>query len=139
MQTDLEKARATLARLGCACVLCKGDDVIACTGRGVKPLLELLDSGFSYRGYAAADKVVGKAAAMLLCRLGVRSVSAGVMTRAAEQILLRHGIAVLWNAQTDVIINRAGTGPCPMETATAGIDDPVLGEEVIRARLKTLQ
>ena len=68
---DLEKARSLLERENYTCVICHGEDVITDRRRGVRPLLELLESGKDLHGYSAADRVVGKAAAFLYCLLGV--------------------------------------------------------------------
>ena len=45
------------------CVACRGDTVLTATERGVRPLTNWLRDGADLRGFAAADKVVGKAAA----------------------------------------------------------------------------
>ena len=53
---DLEKAKAILENGNYTCVLCKGDTVHTSQHRGVRPLLDLLDTDVS--GFSAADKVV---------------------------------------------------------------------------------
>ena len=137
--TDLEKARQLLAAEGFTCVLCRGEQTFTSTRRGVAPLLALLDSGEDLSGFSAADKVVGKATAMLYRRLGVKQVWGSVMSEAAIAALAAGGIEAAWEQRVDHIVDRAGTGRCPMETATAAIDDPRLAEEAIRAKLKQLQ
>ena len=82
-----------------------------------------------------ADKVVGKGAALMYCLLGVRCVHGNVMSQAAVKVLRRHGIEAYWDRLAENIHNRAGTGLCPIETATAQIDDP---EEALPVILSTL-
>lgn len=137
--TDLQTAIALLQETGCTCVLCLDGQTVTSHRRGVAPLLELLDSGKSYQGYCAADKVVGKATAMLYRLLGVRAVWGAVMSESAVAALHAGGIEAHWERTVPHIINRAGTGPCPMEAATAHTDDPLAAMEAVRATLKKLQ
>ena len=126
-------------REGCTCVLCRDDRLVSSYRRGVAPLLELLDSGEDFSGFSAADKVVGKATALLYRLLGVKALYAGVISQAALDVLEGSGIALQWQEKVPYIINRAGDGQCPMEAATAQIDDPRAALEAIRQTLKALQ
>ncbi len=123
---------------GYTCVLTDGVTVRTSTQRGVRPLLELLDSGENFQSFHAADKVVGRAAAMIYCMLKIRGLHAGVISRGALEVLQLRGIAVTWDALVPGIRNRTDTGPCPMEQATAGIDDPPQALIAIRSKLKEL-
>ncbi len=124
MRTNLEQAKYLLETGGYTCVFYKADQVVTCTQRGVKPLLELLEAGENLRGWSVADKVVGKAAALLYAYMQVREVYAPVMSKGAERTLLRHGIAVQYDALVDRIQNRRGDGLCPMESAVWDVDEP---------------
>ena len=135
---DLEKARSLLEKENYTCVICRGDDVITDRRRGVRPLLELLESGKDLHGYNAADKVVGKAAAFLYCLLGVKALHAGVLSVPARDVLVSAGISVEWGSLVPAIRNRAGDGFCPMETAVWDLTDPALAPDAIRNALKKL-
>lgn len=135
---DLEKARSLLEKENYTCVICRGDDVITDRRRGVRPLLELLESGKDLHGYSAADKVVGKAAAFLYCLLGVKALHAGVLSVPARDVLVSAGISVEWGSLVPAIRNRAGDGFCPMETAVWDLTDPALAPDAIRNALKKL-
>ena len=128
--SDLNKAKALLAAGGYTCVLCRGDEIHTATARGVKPLVDWLDSGLDLRGFSAADKVVGRATAFLYVLLGVREVHALVMSAPAKEALEAGGIAASCAAEVAGIINRRGDGPCPFEEAVLGITDP---EEALTA------
>lgn len=134
---DLEKAKSLLQSGGYTCVLCNGDRVYTSRHRGVRPLLELLDTDIS--GFYAADKVVGKATALLYCLLKVKAVHATVISQAALQVLQDGGIVVSWDSLVDYIKNRSGDGRCPMEQATENIDDPQEALTAIQKKLKELQ
>ena len=138
MNPDLNKAGEILSQGHFTCVICRGDEVYTTMLRGVRPLLDYLEQGTDLTGACAADKVVGKAAALLYCLLSVRAVHARVMSRAAWQVLESHGIAVSCDMLVDAIENRTKTGMCPMEMATAHVDDPALAPAAIRAKLAEL-
>lgn len=139
MDFDLEKAKKYLINEQCTCVLCKGEDILHSFHRGVRPLLDFLDSGKDFTGFSAADKVVGKATAFLYCLLGVRAIHAGVLSDAAAQVLTQANISFSCDRRVPAIRNRDNTGPCPMEHATNDISDPHLALAAIRSTLKVLQ
>lgn len=85
-------------------------------GRGVADLFRLLGEQHSVLQNAMlADKVVGKGAAALMVLGGVKSVYAEVMSRAARDLLEHSGVAARCGSLVDHIVNRAGTGMCPVE------------------------
>ena len=136
---DLQKAKEILINGGHTCVLCSGERICTSDLRGVRPLLQWLDSGEDFSGFHAADKVVGRATAMLYCLLGVKGVHAGVMSEGAVQVLENHGIYAEYDRKADYIQNRAGTGQCPMEAAVAGMNDPQEGLQAVRQTLERLK
>lgn len=119
---DLKKARELLESGEYTVVMCRGSELYTSSERGVKPLVELVHNR-AMAGYSAADKIVGRAAAFLYVLLGVREVYAGVMSVGAEKLLRAHGIAPSSGSLAERIINRAGTGLCPMENAVKDIPD----------------
>lgn len=136
--TDLEQAVALLGGEGVTCAVCKGSSHFTSARRGVAPLLDWLDSGMTLSGFCAADRVVGKATAMLYCLLGVRQVHARVISRCAAEYLARHGIEASWELQVEHIQNRAKTGYCPMEQAVLALEEPAHGLAAIRQTLARL-
>lgn len=136
--SDLVRAKALLDDGGYTVVLCRGDATHTDTRRGVAPLLALLDGGVDVAGFAAADRVVGKAAAFLYLRLGVTAVHATVMSQPAYDLLTAHGVAATCDTPVPAIRNRAGDGFCPMETVTLPLTDVSEAETAIRRRLAEL-
>lgn len=139
MSGDPERAKELLGGGAYTCVLCRGEETVVCTERGVKPLLDLLDGGSDLKGFSAADKVVGKAAAFLYVLLGVTEVYSPVMSEAAARVLRENGIEPRCDTLTEKIVNRAGTGICPMEAAVAELSDPSEALRAIRKRLSELR
>lgn len=104
-----------------SCVVVKdGAVVAAATGRGIRPVLEFYEQGI-LQGASVADKIVGKAAAMVFSLGGVTRVYGRVMSRAAKEYLNQKGIENSCGVCIDLISNRAGNGICPMEETVASI------------------
>ena len=138
MTASMQRARALLTEGGYTVVLCRGDVIYTDTRRGVAPLLALLDAGTDVTAFAAADKVVGKAAAFLYLRLGVAAVYADVMSTPAHELLTANGVEVACGSLVPAIRNRAGDGYCPMETVCLPLTDPMEAERAVRCRLAAL-
>lgn len=138
--SDLDSAKQILhGDPEVSCVLCKGDTVYKSEKRGIVPMMEYLDAGLDLHGFSAADRIVGRAAAMLFVLGGVREVYAEVMGEGALAVLKQHGILATYAKLTPYIINRSGEGPCPMEQAVCLIDDPAAAREAIRLTLQQLK
>lgn len=138
MSGNLMEAVRLLENGKYTCVLSDGNVTYTSTERGVQPLADWLSSDTNLHGFSAADKVVGKAAAFLYILAGVKEVYAPVMSRAAIRVLEQHGIEALYKTQAEVIINRAGTGMCPMEQAVKEIEDPEQAFLAIEQKLKNM-
>lgn len=138
MVNELKKAADLLSAGNYTCVLCRGDSVFTDTRRGVRPLLELLESGQALQGYFAADKVVGKGAAFLYALMGVRAVYAKVVSSPAKELLSRHHIDLTFETEVPAIENRTKTGLCPIESSVWNLDDPQAALTTIRRTLENL-
>lgn len=133
MNEDLTRAKAVLAgddTLGCAAVrggeaseAGAGEDgtVLTGSGRGVRPLLLWLADGTRLDGFSAADRVVGKAAALLYAKLGAVAVHARTMSEGGLEALRAHGISASYDALVPMILNRDQTGMCPIEQSVRDI------------------
>lgn len=136
--TELEKARLLLESGGYTCVISAGGEVHTSTLRGVAPILALIEDGVELRGGCAADKVIGKAAAMLLVHAGVTSVYGAVMSEAAQEFLLGAGVETSCGELCERIMNRTKDGFCPMEQAVWQLTDPKEALAAVRRRLDEL-
>lgn len=68
--------------------------------------------------------MIGKTAALLLVLAGVKDAYAPVMSESGLYILSYYSILASCDRCVPAILNRTGTGPCPMEEAIDGIKDP---------------
>ncbi len=110
------------------------------TGRGIGPLLGLYDaSPEAFAGAAVADKVIGRAAAMILALAGASAVYASVMSESGRDMLSLHGVKWACAELAPFIVNRDGTGMCPVEQSVADESDPAAGLRRIRRRVEELK
>lgn len=101
-------------------------------GRGVQPLLKLLDAGKLCRALVV-DKVIGRAAAAI-CLVGrVRKVHALVMGEDAAALLHAHGVLATADRTVPRILNRDQSASCPLEARVEKLEDPAQMVEALRA------
>ena len=131
----LTKAKMLLDKTDNTCVLCGGRVILTENRRGVRPLLDLVENDVDVAGFAAADKVVGKAAAFLYCLMGINCLYAKTLSQPALAVLQQAGIVIEYDQLVPAIQNRTGDGLCPMESAVWNIDD---AHEALAAIQKTL-
>ena len=92
--------------------------------KGIRTLLDMADTPEAFRGGRIADKIVGRAAAFLMIRCGFRQVYAETVSDGALALLEAAGSPCTFGIRTPYIQNRAGTGPCPMDTLVAALHQP---------------
>ena len=136
---DLLTAENLFKDGGYSCVLVKGETVLTSTESGIAPLLKFIDSGKNFVGFCAADKIVGKAAALLYAYMGVSAVYAEVLSEQALTVLKDNGIEVKYATLTEKIINRRGDGLCPMEQTVAETDEPDRAFELLKQKVTSLK
>lgn len=136
---NLDGLKKILDDGGYTCALTDGNRVITSKARGVRPLADFIASGADFKGWLAADKIVGKAAALLYARLGVAELYAHVLSQAGADVCRRLGIKAECGVIAKSIINRKGDGICPMERAVADVDDPSDAYKKICAALAAIK
>jgi len=126
LQNKLIEAKQMLIDGHLSCViLVEGKPPVCSEAIGIKPLMqELRKDRQAFTGGVIADKVVGKAAALLAVLGGAKAVYGAVMSKTAADVLAQHHIRYEYDAFVPFIENRTHTGKCPMEAAVWTIDDP---------------
>ena len=122
MITEMTYARQMLSIGGYKLVVCAKDSVHVSEESGLASLLSLVGED-TWIGAAAADKVVGKAAAMLLVLLRVKSLYAEVITETAKAVLEAQGIECVYGTLVERLIDADGK-VCPSELAVENVVDP---------------
>lgn len=122
-----------------ACVVLRDGAVVkTASGRGIAPILGLFDEGV-LAGATVVDKIVGKAAAMVMTAGGVTACYALTVSKTALSWFRAHDVAVEYDTCVDVIINRAGDGPCPMEQTVKDIDSEDEALSALRYKIEELK
>jgi zinc transport system ATP-binding protein len=105
--------------------------VFSSAGKWLHPLFELEDflaeSGLERGALSLRDRIVGKAAALLIVRLGIRRVHAGILSRLGKEVLEAHQVAFTWDQLVEAIA-------CRTESALARVQDA----DAAYARLRQL-
>lgn len=132
--SDLAKAKEIFKAGRYTFVVVKNGEVLATgTREGVGELLDVVAQyGERLRGTALADKIVGKAVALIAAFAGVAAVYTPLASRAAQETLMQHGIALEAEQLVPLIQNKRNDGPCPMEKLTLPIQDPAQAVAALR-------
>ena len=122
MITEMTYARQMLSIGGYKLVVCAKDSVHVSEDSGLDSLLSLVGED-TWIGAAAANRVVGKAAAMLFVLLRVKSLYAEVITETAKAVLEAQGIECVYGTLVERLIDADGK-VCPSELAVENVVDP---------------
>lgn len=118
MSKGLKRLAEILHEESCSCVIENEDGQLTIGHeRGVRDLMNFLKNRPEVlRGALMADKVVGKGAAALMVLGRVKGIYADVISVKAFELLDKSGVDVHYGVIVENIINREGTGICPVET-----------------------
>ena len=131
--TDIEKAKALLKEKNATLVAVSKYKIYISHERGVAPILNMIDeSPHFFCGDSVADKVIGKAAAMLLTKYGVKEIHAVLVSERALEYLEDKAVTITYDTAVDHIINRDKTAMCPMEKCVLETNDEDEAEALIR-------
>ena len=112
-------------------VLHEGTPIFTSHGKWLYPLFELEDYLAEHpiqpENLILQDKIIGKAAALLIYRLGFRTVQAGILSRLGEAVLQRHGIAYTYALLVERI-------HCQTEELLATVEDPEEAYQLVKVR-----
>ncbi|MCC8087966.1 MAG: DUF1893 domain-containing protein [Rikenellaceae bacterium] len=125
MKTEIELAKNHLKNYGYSLVVVKDGVELVSKERGIMPLLKICEKNQDIlEGAVLADKVIGKAAAFIICKTKLKEVYAEVMSESAVQVLSQAGIKYGYGRLVSEIMNRDGSDLCPMENLCRNIDTP---------------
>lgn len=122
---SLEKAKSILLSSASTIAVVSDGEVFTSQERGVKPLLFLLKEKKGFlKGASVADKVIGKAAALLMVLGEIKEVHTLIISEPAIKVFEKYNIPCFYDKKVDRIINRTGDGLCPMETLCLDVENP---------------
>ncbi len=119
-------------------VVKKGSDLKVIKKKGITPVLDLCLSKANYQGAVCADRIVGKAAALLYVYLGVHFVYGHVLSREAQKYFERYHILYEYEFLVDMIVNKTNDDFDPLDKAVADLDEIETAPQEIQKVLKTL-
>ncbi len=135
-ETDLLKEMKVKIDAGMSVVVARGGVIVATDeGRGIDPLLRLMDTG-KLSGAVVMDKVVGRAAAAICAEGGAVKVYAVLAGKGASELFEKRGIPFAAEKTVETILNHEQTDSCPMEKAVSGLDEPKKMIDAIRMRIR---
>ena len=136
---SLEQAKSLLISSASTIAVVSNGEVFTSHERGVKPLLHLLTEKKGFlKGASVADKVIGKAAALLMALGEIKEVHTLIISEPAIKVFEKYNIACFYDKKVDRIINRTGDGLCPMETLCLDVDNPAEAFTKIKEKLSKM-
>lgn len=140
MNNRLDCAIEMLDAKKVSCVLLReGEEPYISSAIGIKPLMVLLrEDKRAFEGGVLADKVIGKAAAMMAVLGQVSELYGEIMSEAAKEYLDKQGVPYRYHKLVPYITNRTKTGKCPMEEAVWNIDDEVEAFDILENTIRQL-
>ena len=140
MTEPLERAKSLLKSTDSTIAVVSVDDVFTSHERGVKPLLHLLtDKKGFLKGASVADKVIGKAAALLMVLGEIKEVHTLIISEPAIKVFEKYNIPCFYDKKVDRIVNRTGDGLCPMESLCIVVEEPKEAFKKITDFIKTMK
>jgi len=139
MENRLEQAKAALVgEITFAAVLSDGR-MVTSEKKGIAPMMALLKEDMEQlQGACVADRVIGRAAALLMEKAGVAAAFGEVVSSHALKAFQKSGIPFAYGKEVEYIINRTKTGMCPMEETVLGIEDAEAAYAALQAKLAEL-
>lgn len=123
---DLELAEKIIEEKSLTLVVVKGGNILFTSAdRGIKPIYTAVtDFKEELEGSSVADRVTGRAAA-ILCRYGkIAEIHTDLISDEAIKIFKKSGIKYFYEEYSPYIKNRDKTDMCPVEKLAYGVDDP---------------
>lgn len=140
--TRLNRAVQILKEKDVSCVIINGqEEVSTSTELGIKPLMiALRKDKHAFKGCVIADRIIGKAAALLAVLGKAEGVYGEIMSEAGKEVLEIYQKTYAFGTMVPYIHNRSNTGRCPMEEAVCEEKNPerafVILEETISELMK---
>ncbi len=120
------------------CVLYKDGKLHKSVKRGIAPLFEFEKENL-FDDCVMADKIIGKAAALIISLYKPAFVYTLVISKPAKEVFDRYGINYEYEEVCENVINRTGTDICPMEKAVLNTWDNVLAHEILVKKVEELR
>jgi|MudIll2142460700_1097286.scaffolds.fasta_scaffold226371_2 hypothetical protein len=123
---DLETAKNQLVQEQLTLIIVKNGEILFATqSPRISGFLTAIEEiGRDLEGASIADKVVGKAVALLCVYAGIIAVFAETLSRNAIDVLEQRHVEVEWKRLVDNILDTSKKDVCPFEREATNIADP---------------
>jgi hypothetical protein len=91
------------------------------------------------KGASLADRVAGKAVALLSVYAGIKEVYAEVLSKKAKKVFEANEVRVEWNELVDNVLDLRRSDVCPFEKAAENLSDPREAYSVFKALQDSLK
>ncbi len=138
---DLEIAKNQLYDKQLTLVIVKNAKVLFQTdSHRISGFIGAIDKlGTQLNGASVADRVAGKALALLCVYAGIREAYAEVLSKKAKAVFEENKVPCEWKQLVDNVLDLNKTGACPFEKAAAGISDPKDSYATFKALLEKMK
>ena len=124
--SDLDIAKSKLYKKELTLTIVKNGEVIFETdSHRISGFLGAIEKfGAKLEGASVADRVAGKAIALLCVYAKIKEVYAEVLSKKAKTVFEQNGVHHEWRELVDNVLDLNKSGVCPFEKVAAGISDP---------------
>lgn len=138
---DLEIAKKRLNEKNLKLSIVKNAEVIFETAsHGISGFLEAIEKlGDKLEGASVADRVVGKAIALLCVYARVKAIYATTLSEKAKVVFEKHAVYHEWCILVENILDFDKVGMCPFEKLAKEISNPREGYEKLKALQNSLR
>lgn len=137
---DINIAKTHLQNNNLSMVIVKDRNILEeSSARGIKPIFEVYTNRKdNLKDSFIADKVIGKAAAMILANAGIKMLYTDLISHKAIEVLDKYKIEYEFAKKVPVILNRDGSDMCPIEKLSSNTDNVEDLIEMIRIFLNNI-
>jgi hypothetical protein len=136
MPTDLNLAKNRLIQKDLSLVIVKDAKVLFETeSHGIGDLLKAINQiQNQMKGSSVADRIVGRAAALLFVFSGVTSVFAVTASDGGIEVLKKNSVFYEYESRVTNVLNLKRTDACPFEKLVAKLSSPEKAYEALKAQ-----
>jgi hypothetical protein len=138
---DLEIAKKRLSEKSLTLSIVKNGEIIFETvSNGISGFLEAIEKfGDGLEGASVADRVTGKAIALLCVYAKVKAVYAIILSKGAKSVFEKHAVYHEWENLVENILDINKAGICPFEKLATEISNPKDGYRKLKALQNSLK
>ena len=136
MSADLNLAKNRLIQKNLSLIIVKEGKVLFETeSHGIGDLLKAVNKlGDGVKGSSVADRIVGRAAALLFVFSGVKAVFAVTASDGGFEVLAENNVFCIYEKKVANVLNFEKTDVCPFEKLVAKLSKPEEAYRVLREK-----